>query len=116
MNVKKVNCINFEYCCTAKEEELALSSELRLTAQAPFDKTLLERAILVDVRIKNKDGTFRINGTFRVVFPFERPEDIIEGQVLLQKCQQKAYDEVKDIVRNFLKSIQQNERAFPDMT
>lgn len=49
--VKNIDCIEFEYLCDTNENELTLSSELRFTVQAPQDKSLLERAIFVDLRI-----------------------------------------------------------------
>lgn len=114
--VKNVNCIKFEYLCSTNEDELALSSELRFTAQTPQDESLLERAIFVDFKVRNAEDTFKLNCAFRVIFCFERREDMLEGQELLKKYQQEAYDEVKNIARNFLKSVRQNEEAFPDMT
>lgn len=114
---KGFECEKFEYVCkTQGKNTIALSSAMHFTAQSPQDESLLERAIFVESKIEDADNTFKLNFEIRVIYSFEEQKDIKDGQEMLQAYQEDAYSRVRDFVRNFLKSINQNEEIFPDIS
>lgn len=113
--IKTIECLEFEYKCFADKSELMVESELQFTAQTPKDESLLERAILIRFEVKEVEDKFKLKCVCRVIFSFEKAEEIIEGKELLQTHQQEAYEKMQEVVRGALKAFGQNEKIFPDV-
>jgi len=112
--IKAVDCLKFEYQCTTYTKRLMVESELQFTAQTPRDSSLLERAILVHFQVKGEEGKFKLNCVCRVIFSFEKEEELLEGKKLLQAHQKEAYEKMKEKVQSVLKVFEQNEKIFPE--
>ncbi len=114
IEIKTVQCLEFEYKCPVGNGELMLQSELQFTAQTPKDESLLERAILVQFEVKSPDDNFKLKCVCRVVFAFEKREELLEGKDLLQARQQEAYTQMQKMAQAALESLGQEGKIFPD--
>ena len=112
---KTIDCLEFEYKCLADKSELMLESELQFSAQAPKNESILERAILIQLEVKGAEGKFKLKSVCRVIFSFDKPEELIRGQKFLQAYHEEAYEKMRELVRGALKAFGQNEDVFPDI-
>ncbi len=111
--IKKVDCLKFIYECSLVSQEIAIESNIQLTAQTPKDISLLERAILVKLNSIGDDGKFKLICECRVIFAFDNMESLVEKRELLQMHQSEAYNALRDLVNKTLTAMGQGEAQFP---
>ncbi len=113
--IKKVDCLKFRYECLEAKREFVLESAFQFTAQNPKDKSLLERAILVDFSAAGDEDRFKLECICRVIFAFASKEEIVENKELLQRYQGEAYEELQALVNRSLIAMGQNEMDLPEI-
>ena len=115
IKLKTINCLEFEYKCLADKSELMIESEMQFTAQAPKNESILQRAILIQLDAKGAEDKFKLKCVCRVIFSFDKAEELLKGKELLQEHRKEAYEKMRELVRGALKAFGQNEEVFPDI-
>ena len=114
--IKNVDCLKFKYECLDARQEFILESTLQFTAQTPINKSLLERAILVDFSAEGDGNKFKLECVCRVVFSFDTAADIIEDKQLLEQHQQEAYEQLQQLINKVLPAMGQIPLQFPKIS
>ena len=115
IKLKTIDCLEFEYKCLADKNELMVESEMQFSAQAPKDRSILQRAILIQLDVKEAEDKFKLKSVCRVIFSFDKEEELLAGKELLQERRKEAYEKMREMVRGALKVLGQNEDVFPDI-
>ena len=115
IKIKKTECLELGYRCSANKSSFMVESELQFSAQTPTDESLLERAILIRFQVKGKKEDFIFNCVFRVIFSFDTAEEMIDGKEFIEAHQQDAYMAMQKMAKDVLKTIGQSEKVFPDI-
>ncbi len=113
--IKEVVCLKLLYECSQSNQDMVLESRLQFAPQTPKDSQQLERAILVKFKAAENSDQFRLECECRVVFGFEKKEDVLENRVLLQMYQRDAYEALQDLINKSLAAVGQNQFDFPDL-
>lgn len=113
--IRKVDCLKFKYECSDAKQEFVLESTLQFTAQKPKDQSLLERAILVSFSATGDENKFMLDCVCRVIFSFNKKEDVVEDKELLQRHQREAYEELRMLLNKTLVAMGQNKINLPEI-
>ncbi len=114
--IKETDCLHFLYSNQARTGEVKLESKLQFSIQAPIDKALPERAILVKFSAGGADEKLKLECACRVIFSFESPSQVLDGKELLQAHQAEAYRALAELVERTLQAMGQNTFDFPDIS